>query len=112
MNNAWIVAKRKYRENELDGVEYMKCSTAFQNPRASRSDKGVIILYCNNSSNKEAIINIGEKIIKELDYKESKWIFYKTNIQTSNGTIATGSKSNHTYKLFTHPYAGNCLIKI
>lgn len=39
----------------------MKCSTAYENPRASTLEEGIIILYCNNSSNEETIINIGKK---------------------------------------------------
>ena len=112
MNEAWIIAKKLYRENKLDGVKSMKCSTAYENPRASILEEGIIILYCNNSSNEETIINIGKKIIEMFDYKEQQIIYYKTDLQTREGTIATGSKKNHTYKLFNHLYKGKCLIKL
>jgi len=100
MNEAWVLAKKLYRENKLDGVKSMKCSTACENPRASTLDEGIIILYCNNSSNEELIMNIGKKIIEMFDYKENQFIYYKTDLQTREGTIATGNKKNHTYKLF------------
>ena len=61
INEAWVISKKLYRENKLDGVISMKCSTAYENPRASTLDEGIIILYCNNSSNEETIINIGKK---------------------------------------------------
>ena len=112
MNEAWNIAKKLYRENKLDGVTSMKCSTAYENPRASTLEKGIIILYCNNSSNEETIMDIGKKIIEMFDYKENKIIYYKTDLQTSEGTIATGSKKNHTYKLFNNLYKGKCLIKL
>ena len=112
MNEAWNIAKKLYRENKLDGVNSMKCSTAYENPRASTLEEGIIILYCNNSSNEETIMNIGKKIIEMFDYKEQKIIYYKTDLQTREGTIATGSKKNHTYKLFNHLYKGKCLIKL
>jgi len=112
MNEAWVLAKKLYRENKLDGVKSMKCSTAYENPRASQLDEGIIILYCFNSSNEETIINIGKKILEMFDYKEKQIVYYKTDLQTREGTIATGSKKNHTYKLFNTLYKGKCLIKL
>jgi hypothetical protein len=111
INEAWVLSKKLYRENKLDGVISMKCSTAYENPRASTLDEGIIILYCNNSSNEETIMNIGKKIIEMFDYKENQFIYYKTDLQTREGTKATGSKKNHTYKLFNTLYKGKCLIK-
>ena len=92
MNEAWNIATKLYRENKLDGVKSMKCSTAYENPRASTLDEGIIILYCNNSSNEETIMNIGKKIIEMFDYKEKQIIYYKTDLQTREETISTESK--------------------
>ena len=115
MNEVWILAKKLYRENKLVGVKSMKCSTAYKNPRAAQKDTGIIILYCNNSSNEETIKDIGQKIIEMFDYKEERNIYYKTDLQTHDGTIATGSKKNHTYKLSNTLYkdkwyTGTCLL--
>lgn len=110
MNDAWLLAKKLYKENKLDGVKSLKCSTAYKNLRASNFDEGVIILYCNNSANEETIMNIGKRIIEIFSYKENKMIYYKTDSQTYEGTIATGSKKNHTYKLNTL-YKAKCLFK-
>ena len=112
MNGAWNIAKKIYRENNLYGVNSMKCSTAYKNPRSSTLEEGVIILYCNNSSNEEIIMNIGKKILEMFDYKERQIIYYKTNLQTREGTFATGIKKNHIYKLYNHLYMGKCLIKL
>ena len=112
MNEAWVLAKKLYRENKLDGVKSMKCSTVYENPRADTLDEGIIILYCNNSSNEETIMNIGKKIIEMFDYKEKQIIYYKTDLQTRDGTIATESKKNHSYKLFNTLYNEKCLIKL
>jgi hypothetical protein len=111
MNEAWNIAKKLYRENKLNGVKSMKCSTAYENIRASTRKEGIIILHCNNSSNEETIINVGKKIIEMFDYKEKSIIYYKTNLQTRKGTIATGSKKNHTYSLFNHLYEYKCRLK-
>lgn len=99
MNEKWTLAKNIYRKNKLDGVISIKCSTAKINPRASSNDDGIIILYCSNSSNKKKIMNIGYTIIESFNYKKQKYIYYKTNEQTYEGTIATGKKKNHTYRL-------------
>ena len=112
MNDSWRNATKLFRENKLDGVISMKCSTNLDNPRASSLDKGIIILYCSDSSNEEKIMNIGKKILEIFDYKENELIYYKTDLQTSEGTIATGSNKNHTYKLFNHLYKRKCLIKL
>lgn len=112
INEAWTIAKKLYRENKLDGVISMKCSTEYENPRASTFEKEIIILYCNNSSNETNIINIGKKIIEIFDYKEQKFLYYKTDLQTREGTISTGSKKNHTYTLFNHLYKSKCLISL
>ena len=56
MNESWKMAKKLYRDNKLDGVTCMKCSTAYENHRASTLYEGVIILYCNKSS--KSISNI------------------------------------------------------
>lgn len=112
MNEAWLRAKTLYRKNQLEGIISMKCSTLYANPRASKLADGVIILYCSNSSNEEKIMNIGKKIIEMFDYKESKNIYYKTDLQTSEGTIATGNKNNHAYTLINPLYKGKCLIKL
>jgi hypothetical protein len=112
MNEAWLFAKKLYRENKLDGIMRMKCSTLYENPRASKLDEGIIILYCSNSSNEETIMNIGKNMLEMFDYKEQQYIYYKTDKQTQEGTMATGSRKNHTYTLFNHLYKGKCLIKL
>ena len=103
IDEAWILAKKLYKENKLNGVISMKCSTLYDNPRASNSDTNVIILYCNNSYDESNILNIGKKIIKMFKYKEQNFIYYKTDIQTFEGTKATGKDKNHKYKLH-NPY--------
>jgi len=112
MNDSWRNATKLFRANKLDGVISMKCSTNLDNPRASSLDNGIIILYCSDSSNEEKIMNIGKKILEMFDYKENQLIYYKTDLQTREGTIATGSNQNHTYKLFNHLYKRKCLIKL
>ena len=42
MNDKWKLAKKLFRENRLEGIIGMKCSTSFQNPRASNSSDGII----------------------------------------------------------------------
>jgi hypothetical protein len=112
MNEAWALAKKLYRENKLEGITSMKCSTAYENPRASTFDEGIIILYCSNSSIEEIIMNIGKKMLEMFDYKEKQIIYYKTDLQTLEGTFATGSRKNYTYKLFNTLYKDKCLIKL
>lgn len=106
INEKWELAKRLFRNGKLNGVVSMKCSTAFINPRAS-SDNSIIILYCINSSFEEDIMDIGTNILNMFDYRENLYIYYKTDLQTNEGTRATGSKKNHTYKLLNPLYNNN-----
>lgn len=99
LDDAWKKCKKLFRSKKLKGVTDMKCSTSYHNPRASSLEDGVIILYCNNSQDEDNIIHIGNNIIKQLGYSEKKYVYYKTNYQTFEGTIATGCKKNHTYSI-------------
>ena len=112
INEKWILAKKLYREKKLNGVVSMKCSTQYENPRSSSFEEGIIILYCYNSDNEETIMNIGRNILELFNYTQKQIIYYKTDLQTNEGTIATGCKKNHTYKLYNQLYKGKCLIKI
>lgn len=110
LDDAWTLAKNLYDAQKLDGILSMKCSTFAPNPRASTTNKGVIILYCSDSSNEQKIMSIGEHILNMFNYNENPTIYYKTDLQTSNGTFATGSKCNHTYKLINPNFASFCRV--
>jgi hypothetical protein len=100
MNEAWVLARQLYLNGKLDDdIVSMKCSTNYENPRASSFDEGVIILYCYNSTDEDKIMRIGKKIIEAFAYKERQIIYYKTDMQTREGTRATGCHRNYMYKL-------------
>jgi hypothetical protein len=99
INKKWKLAQELYRENKLNNVTKMKCSTSFENPRSSNLNEGVIILYCNNSSDEEKIMIIGENILKKFNYEHRPYICYKTDKQTNEGTRATGNQKNYTYMI-------------
>jgi hypothetical protein len=95
-NEKWKIATKLFRQNKLKNIISMKCSTNYNNPRASSLNEGVIILYC-HTDNKFDIINAGNNILKLFNY--DKIMYYKTNEQTAKGTKATGSIKNYTYYL-------------
>ena len=100
LNEKWIYLKKLYYTNKLDGITSMKCATNKPSERASSSNFKVIILYCEDSYDEDRIKEIGKNILKLTNYKEySKFMYYKTNKQTRNGTVATGNISNHMYSL-------------
>ena len=113
MNEKWQLAVDLYRKGVLTGVVNMKCSTAYDNDRSSDSSEGVIILYCNNSTDETTIMNIGRNIINQFGYTDKRNIYYKTDSQTMVGTGGTGVLRNHSYRLPTQiqPHLrGKCLI--
>lgn len=96
MTEKWTLFCKLRDEGKLGGVQRMKCSTGEPNSRATNQDEGVIILYCCDSTNKDAILATGQHLFPYLnDYKNSK-LYYKTDIQT---TLGTNAASNHTYSL-------------
>jgi len=95
-NEKWKIATKLFRQNKLKNIISMKCSTNYNNPRASSLKEGIIILYC-HTDNKFDIINAGNNILKLFNY--DKIMYYKTNEQTAKGTKATGSIKNYTYYL-------------
>ena len=98
LNNKWKIFKELFDKKLLDGVMSMKCSTAYKNSRSSNDIDGVLILYCHG--NEEQVMKISQNLVQYIidDYK-GNYIYYKTDDQTFKGTIATGSKKNHTYKV-------------
>ena len=43
LNEAWLQVSKLYREGKMTGVRSIKCSTSYENPRASSYDAGIII---------------------------------------------------------------------
>jgi hypothetical protein len=107
LNAIWELAKTLFREQQLDGVLSMKCSTNFDNSRSTNQNEGVVILYCNDSNNEPKIMEIGSNILSKLNYTEKRMVYYKTDNQTWEGTGATGVRRNHTYRLFNRLYNSN-----
>jgi len=104
IDEAWKLAKNLHRNNKLDDIISMKCSTNYTNLRTTNHSDSVIILYCNDSSNENKILDIGKKIIELFKYKENNYIYYKTDLQTDEGTYATGNNNNYTYKLINFSF--------
>lgn len=96
-----IDEKWMYIVNNVDkftGVHNMKCGTAKPNPRKqSSSNDIVIVLYC--SGDYEQIMETGRNILSCIADYPYKFIYFKTESQTHDGTRATGCKTNHTFKI-------------
>jgi hypothetical protein len=90
LNEEWNKAVKLYDLDLLKGIICMKCSTAFENPRANNHIDGVIIFYCIYDEN---TWNIGERLKKIFEYDKN--MYYKTNRRSREGTGATGCKKNH-----------------
>jgi hypothetical protein len=95
IDKEWANMKKLYDECKLGDVISMKCSGAKENPRVSNKNQHVIIIY----SAENDIMSIGKSIIENIVDYSKPYIYYKTNIQTGDGTRATGQDVNHLYKL-------------
>ncbi|KAG0020581.1 hypothetical protein BGZ80_003952 [Entomortierella chlamydospora] len=73
-----------------------KCSTAKENPNATSSKTGVIIVYTSDYTDQDDVYRVAKVLYDELEY--GKTMYYKTDDQTYAGLYANrGSKKNHTY---------------
>ena len=108
IDEKWKLAKKLYNDDKLYGITSMKCSTNKKNERANDENTKVIILYCDDSYNKDYIMKIGKNLYKNFNY--TNVFYYKLDSQTSIGTIATGSKKNHLYKFNYIQDIDECLL--
>lgn len=103
LDEKWLQACRLYSEGRLRGINSMKVSTGFKNPRATNGEKvGIIIFYCGPADLEDWVLEYGWILKTQMEYKGSKkqhYFYYKSDAQTNNGTIATGSKENSSYKI-------------
>ena len=99
LNVVWNRCIHLYTNNCLTGVETMKCSTGYINPRANNHDQGVIIMYTKFDVD-EVLLKIGENIVQKTGYNpKNKTMYYKTDAQTYRGTSSTGNRINHSLKI-------------
>ena len=110
LERKWAEAQRAFDDGLLPGVTHMKMSTRRANPRASGHSGGVLVLYCDRSSDRDHIMGVGDVILWTFRYDESEYIFYKTDAQTATGTHATGQVTNHSYKSNRNPHYRPALV--
>lgn len=103
LERKWAEAQRAFDDGLLPGVTRMKMST-------SGNSGGVLVLYCDRSSDRDHIMAVGDVILWAFRYDESEYIFYKTDAQTATGTHATGQVTNHSYKSNQNPHYRPALV--
>ena len=71
-----------------------------KNPRASSDVDQGMIYYCGPYDNEEEVMKIGRHLLQQIEYKNRNGhMYYKSDVQTLQGTRATGSRSNSLYKI-------------
>ena len=106
LERKWAEAKRAFDDGLLPGVTRMKMCAG----GASGHSAGVLVLYCDRSSDRDHIMAVGDVILWAFRYDESEYIFYKTDAQTVTGTSATGQATNHSYKSNRNPHYRPALV--
>jgi len=100
MDEKWEEAVEQYRSGKLTGIKSMKVATKKQNPRASDASTGVIIFYCGPENDEKLMMSYGHNLLKYFPYTNAfGFMYYKSDIQTLQGTRATGQKSNSKYRI-------------
>lgn len=98
MDYMWIKSCRLYRLEQFPGIKSIKCSTAKFNPRQSNQKMAVLLFHCGPYNDSSKMLDYGRNIVEKLSYF-NKWgyIPFKSDIQTGQGTRATGSPANSMY---------------
>ena len=100
LDEKWEEAIKNYRSGKLIGIDSMKVSTKKKNPRASDDSTGVIIFYCGPANDEKLVMSYGHNLLKYVPYINAYgFMYYKSDMQTLQGTRATGQKSNSKYKI-------------
>ena len=101
LDAAWRKAKQLYLSGQLVGIEQMKVSTAYPNPRSADPTYGVVIFYCGPASDEASVRRYGERLLSCMQYDGGKTghMAYKSDAQTMRGTAATGQRTNHMYRI-------------
>ncbi|KAG0309779.1 hypothetical protein BGZ98_008237 [Dissophora globulifera] len=94
LDEKWAVVKILVENDLLGGLA--KCSTSKENPNATSSKSGVIIVYTSDYLDQEEVYRVAVILHEKLEYQ--RIMYYKTDEQTYAGAYAkNGSKVNHIY---------------
>ena len=95
LDEKWAVVKTLTEQDVLGGKA--KCSTAKENPNATSSKTGVIIVYTYDYLDQEDVYRVAANLHEKMEYKRT--MYYKTDDQTYAGSYEkNGSKVNHIYR--------------
>ncbi|KAI9237777.1 MAG: hypothetical protein BYD32DRAFT_290368 [Podila humilis] len=95
LDEKWTAVKTLVEQDLLGGLA--KCSTAKDNPNATSTKSGVIIVYTSDYLDQEDVYRIAVILHEKMEY--NKTMYYKTDAQTHAGAYRkNGSKVNHIYR--------------
>lgn len=98
MDSMWIKSSKLYRQEAFIGITSLMSSTAKFTPRQSTTKLGVIMFHCGPSTDGAKMLSYGNNIVEKLSYyNRSGHIAYKSDVQTVQGTRATGCSNNSLY---------------
>ena len=99
IHSKWVIVKEilddNYNYNCIQIIS-AKCSNYYND--VSNSLNWKIIVYCNNSENKEKIMTTGNRLIYRLKYTETPYIIY-----TSSSSIDEYKLQNDLYGIYKKP---------
>ena len=98
LDAAWTSAERLFDEGVLTGIAAMKTSTAKPDPRRAEGNGHAIIFYTSFHDD-TALLEIGRNLVRQMQYVPMNGftrVYYKLDIQTIQGTKASGAIVNHS----------------
>ncbi len=97
LSEAWTKATRLYDDDQLQGIIYLKCSTAFEKEGGERYLRGLILFSCGPSLNEELILSYGRNILKKMGYRRGVDTNY--NKIRFSASVQGTETSNYKYSL-------------
>ncbi|KAG0047429.1 hypothetical protein BGZ83_007518 [Gryganskiella cystojenkinii] len=95
LDEKWNVVKMLVENDVLGGRA--KVSTAMENPNATSSKSGVIIVYTSDYEDQEEVYRVAVALHEAMEYRGI--MYYKTDEQTFAGVYAkNGTKKNYLYR--------------
>lgn len=95
MDRIWKEVCKLYRDEELEGVEFLQTSTAKFSKRLKDSDMGMISFICGPSDEKDLVMSYGKNLLKSLHHLTPFDI--DTMFYTSYGTnVSSGAAVTYT----------------
>jgi hypothetical protein len=77
----------------------VQVATSRDNERACSNTTRPLLFYCGDLGSEAATLEVGRNILQKMGYREQGYVYWKSDLRTSQGTRATGCRRNYDFRL-------------